>query len=110
MVHSKTILIGHSLESDLKALKIIHSMVVDTSVLYPHNEGPPYKRRLKALCLDNLKLDIQKDGKSKNFDSFRNISFELLPVFLLNIGVGHSSLEDANACIDLVLHYVRNRH
>lgn len=63
MFHSKTILLGHSLESDLKALKLLHSVVVDTSVLYPHKMGPPKKRALKTLCIENLKKIIQENGK-----------------------------------------------
>lgn len=63
MFHSKTILVGHSLESDLKALKLIHNVVVDTSVLYPHKMGPPKKRALKTLCIDHLKKIIQEDGR-----------------------------------------------
>lgn len=64
MFHSETILVGHSLESDLKALKLIHNVVVDTSVLYPHKMGPPKKKALKTLCIDNLKKIIQEEGKS----------------------------------------------
>lgn len=63
MFHSRTLLVGHSLESDLKALKIIHSSVVDTSVLYPHKMGPPKKRALKTLCNEYLKKIIQEDGE-----------------------------------------------
>lgn len=63
MFHSRTILVGHSLESDLKALKMIHDVVVDTSVLYPHKMGPPKKKALKTLCIDHLKKIIQEDGK-----------------------------------------------
>lgn len=63
MFSANTILIGHSLESDLKALKIIHSVVVDTSVLFPHKMGPPKKRALKTLCGDYLKRIIQENGK-----------------------------------------------
>lgn len=62
MFHSRTILIGHSLESDLKALKLIHGVVVDTSILFPHKMGPPKKRALKTLCIENLKRIIQEDG------------------------------------------------
>jgi len=63
MFHAKTVLVGHSLESDLKALKIIHDVVVDTSVLFPHKMGPPKKRALKTLCIENLKRIIQENGK-----------------------------------------------
>lgn len=67
MFNSKTILIGHSLESDFKALKLIHDCVVDTSVLYPHKMGPPMKRALKTLCIENLKRIIQEDGQSREW-------------------------------------------
>lgn len=63
MFHAKTILIGHSLDSDLKTLKIIHDVVVDTSVLFPHKMGPPKKRALKTLCIENLKRIIQESGR-----------------------------------------------
>lgn len=63
MFNSETILVGHSLESDFKALKLIHDVVVDTSVLYPHKMGPPKKRALKTLCIENLKKIIQENGK-----------------------------------------------
>ncbi|VDM60316.1 unnamed protein product [Angiostrongylus costaricensis] len=33
-VNAKTVLIGHALENDLKALRIVHDTVVDTSVLF----------------------------------------------------------------------------
>lgn len=62
MFHSKTILVGHSLDSDLKALKLIHNVVIDTSVLFPHKMGPPKKRALKTLCIENLKRIIQENG------------------------------------------------
>lgn len=67
MFNANTILIGHSLESDLKALKLIHSVVVDTSVLFPHKMGPPKKRALKTLCIDHLKRIIQENGMKLEF-------------------------------------------
>lgn len=68
MFHAKTVLIGHSLDSDFKALKLIHDVVVDTSVLYPHKMGLPKKRALKTLCIENLKRIIQEDGIVFNFN------------------------------------------
>ncbi|KAJ3662818.1 hypothetical protein Zmor_007144 [Zophobas morio] len=78
LCNSKTILIGHSLESDMKALKIIHGTVIDTSVLFPHKMGLPHKRALKVLASEFLKKIIQ------------------------NSVSGHDSAEDAIACMDLV--------
>ncbi|XP_061728780.1 RNA exonuclease 1 homolog [Cydia pomonella] len=80
MFNSKTILIGHSLESDFKALKLIHDTVIDTSVLFPHKMGPPYKRALRNLSSEHLKKIIQ------------------------NSVDGHDSAEDAMVCMELI-HY-----
>lgn len=74
-----TILIGHSLESDLLALKLIHKRVVDTAVLFPHRRGLPFKRSLRNLTACYLSQIIQ--GSSN----------------------GHNSQEDARACMSLVL-------
>lgn len=74
------ILVGHSLNSDLAALKLTHPFVVDTSILYPHPRGPPMKSSLKWLAQKYLGREIQKGHGN----------------------VGHDSVEDAIACLDLV--------
>lgn len=75
---AETILIGHSLQSDLLALKFIHNTVVDTSVLFPHHRGFPFKRSLRGLVDEYLNRKIQ------------------------NHSSGHNSIEDAIACMQLV--------
>ncbi|KAI1336848.1 hypothetical protein F5Y15DRAFT_392393 [Xylariaceae sp. FL0016] len=74
----RTILVGHSLESDLKALQLTHPFIVDTAIIFPHNRGPPLKNSLKFLAQRFLKREIQ------------------------NRAAGHDSVEDAKACLDLV--------
>lgn len=86
-VSSEDILIGHSLESDLNVMKIMHSKVVDTSIIYEHNRGPPSKPSLRWLAQQYLKSDIQT-GEDH--------------------GHGHSSVEDAQACLDLVKMKIHN--
>ena len=49
-VSQQDILIGHSLESDLNVMKIKHDNIVDTSIIYEHNRGPPSKPSLKSLA------------------------------------------------------------
>ncbi|XP_062455943.1 RNA exonuclease 1 homolog [Rhea pennata] len=78
-----TILIGHSLENDLFALKLIHDTVVDTSVMFPHRLGLPHKRALKSLMADYLMRISQDD-----------------------VG-GHNSSEDAIACMELTLRKIK---
>ncbi|KAI2613877.1 uncharacterized protein GGS25DRAFT_23330 [Hypoxylon fragiforme] len=78
ILHPRTVLVGHSLESDLKALRLTHPFIIDTSILFPHNRGPPLKNSLKFLTQRFLRREIQK-------------------------GIaGHDSIEDAKACLDLV--------
>ena len=80
-VFQEDILVGHSLESDLRVMKILHTNIVDTSVVYEHNRGPPSKPSLKWLAKTFLDRDIQLGEGDGN---------------------GHSSIEDANTCLDLV--------
>lgn len=109
MFHAKTVLVGHSLESDLKALKLIHDVVVDTSVLFPHKMGPPKKRALKTLCIEHLKRIIQENGECKIF-------FVYILTLLYNSVMcirlpeaGHDSAEDAEVCIQLIKYFLRNK-
>lgn len=87
MFHAKTILIGHSLESDLKTLKLIHDVVVDTSVLFPHKMGPPKKRALKTLCIENLKRIIQESGQLPFLHNFTIFKTFINPFFVFQRAV-----------------------
>lgn len=42
--------------------QLIHSKVVDTSVVFPHRLGLPYKRALRNLMAEHLKKIIQDSG------------------------------------------------
>ncbi|ODV91847.1 hypothetical protein CANCADRAFT_77898 [Tortispora caseinolytica NRRL Y-17796] len=59
LLSPETIIIGHGLENDLNAMRLIHLSVVDTALLYPHRRGPPYKESLKTLSKKYLNKDIQ---------------------------------------------------
>ncbi|KAM3965275.1 exonuclease GOR-like [Aphomia sociella] len=88
-VGTDTILIGHALDNDLRALKLIHNTVVDTCDLYPHFRGYPYRRSLRALSEEFLGRVIQHGTG------------------------GHCPLEDARATMELVLrkvHEERGNH
>ena len=73
----QSILVGHSLENDLHALKMAHPCVIDTSCLFMPQRDP-HKLKLRLLTRRLLGADIQA-GSS-----------------------GHSSVEDATACMKLV--------
>lgn len=78
-VNKDTILIGHGLENDLNAMRLIHHKVVDTSILYPVF-NPTYKSSLKDLTFKYLSRAIQ--------------------------GGEHDSAEDAIASMDIVKHNI----
>jgi hypothetical protein len=44
------------------AFQVLHGRVVDTSVVFPHKLGPPFKRALRNLASDHLQRIIQNDG------------------------------------------------
>lgn len=77
-IKPNAILIGHSLESDLLALRFKHDCVIDTSVMFPHRNGPPAKRAL------------------------RNLTSEYLEKIIQNSEAGHDSAEDARSALGLV--------
>lgn len=84
LVYKETILVGHSLENDLLALKISHDLVIDTAVLYKHPRGSSHKSALRFLTKRFLSREIQQSGD------------------------GHDSVEDARATMELALLKIRN--
>ena len=79
----ETPLIGHALENDLNSVRLCHTCIIDTIVLYPHPRGLPIRYGLKMLTKKWLQRDIQMGG-----------------------AMGHDSLEDARATGDLVRYKV----
>lgn len=74
-----TPLIGHALDNDLNATRIVHPSIVDTVLLFPHPRGLPVRFGLKVLTKKHLDRDIQMGGDQ-----------------------GHDSKEDARAAGHLV--------
>ena len=79
------ILLGHSLESDLQALRICHPRCIDTAVIYHHPRGRPLKPGLAWLTKKWCAREIQNRGEG-----------------------GHDPEEDARACADLLRKKVEN--
>ncbi|KAH8923114.1 hypothetical protein BT69DRAFT_1308433 [Atractiella rhizophila] len=85
LIDHKTILVGHSLDCDLRSLKLSHPWVIDTSVMYHHPRGAPFKPSLKWLAQKWLGKEIQRSDNRINGDV-----------------VGHDSEEDARTCVELL--------
>ncbi|KAG0247868.1 RNA exonuclease 3 [Mortierella polycephala] len=79
LIDKDTIIIGQSLENDFKVLRLIHTHVVDTAILYPHPQHlQKYRFSLQSLAKYHLGTRIQDSEH------------------------GHDSFEDAKTCLDLV--------
>ncbi len=85
IIDHSTLLVGHSLDSDFKAMRLIHHNVIDTAKLFPHHNGLPFKYSLKKLALERLQKIIQNGTQ------------------------GHDSKEDAITAMELVFDYIRNK-
>lgn len=80
LITPDTPLVGHGLENDLNAMRIIHPTLVDTVLLYPHRLGLPYRHGLKMLAARFLEKHIQLDDSAAQ---------------------GHDSAEDARTAGEL---------
>ncbi|KAK9288003.1 hypothetical protein L1049_016448 [Liquidambar formosana] len=62
-----TILVGHSLNNDLQALKLDHARVIDTSFIFKFLDGPLFRRpSLNNLCKFILGYEVRKKGAPHN--------------------------------------------
>ncbi|KAJ1913099.1 hypothetical protein IWQ60_009356 [Tieghemiomyces parasiticus] len=88
LIDKRTIMLGQSLQNDLKALKLVHPLVVDTAFIFnlPRDDalklssGRGPKPSLRWLVLTHLGRVIQDP----------------------NSQLGHDSVEDSVACLDLL--------
>uniref|UniRef100_A0A8D1C1Q0 Exonuclease domain-containing protein n=1 Tax=Sus scrofa TaxID=9823 RepID=A0A8D1C1Q0_PIG len=76
------VLVGHSLDLDLRALKMIHPYVIDTSLLYVREQGRRFK--LKFLAKTILGKDIQCPDR-----------------------LGHDAIEDARTTLELARYFLK---
>lgn len=87
LISPSTPLIGHGLENDLNAARIVHPTLVDTILLYPHKAGLPFRHGLKQLMDLHLNRKIQQETGPKM--------------------LGHDSAEDARAAGELARYRVK---
>ncbi|GAA5858116.1 hypothetical protein JCM1840_001049 [Sporobolomyces johnsonii] len=79
-VSEETIVVGHGVENDLKALRLVHKRVIDTAILFPHPNGGTWRYALRNLTKDILGKFIQDSDPT----------------------IGHSAEDDASAALELV--------
>ncbi|KAI8089621.1 uncharacterized protein BX664DRAFT_333496 [Halteromyces radiatus] len=102
-IDGDTILVGHGLVNDLRAVKMRHPYIIDTSVIYHHDNGPPYKAPLRGLALRYLNKRIQQHHQEENNDddTNTNTSYTQSTVQVEEQPIGHDPCEDAIASLEL---------
>ena len=98
LIAQETVLIGHSLENDLRRMRIMHATCVDTVALYPHPRGPPFRSKLSALTEKHLARRIQEGTHDSVADARATMELALLkftngPGFGEPAGAGGSLFE-----------------
>ena len=68
-VDADDVLVGHSLDCDLRALGLAHHACADTALLYGHPRGAPYKKKLKQLAKEYLDREIQDGAHDSAVDA-----------------------------------------
>ncbi|XP_065215633.1 uncharacterized protein LOC135842173 isoform X3 [Planococcus citri] len=86
LIDCYTIIIGHGLENDLRALKIVHYTVIDTAIIF---------------------REVDYEGEWKRH-SLRNLVRWHLNRRIQNGHEGHNSIEDASSCLDLMNNLIFN--
>ncbi|KPA75916.1 hypothetical protein ABB37_08085 [Leptomonas pyrrhocoris] len=82
-IDSDTFVVGHSLENDFKACKLVpNCSVLDTAWLFPHPAGLPYKNALRFLAQKYLNRRIQQGSHDSAIDAL--VSAELVQLKLLH--------------------------
>ncbi|XP_007425035.1 RNA exonuclease 5 [Python bivittatus] len=81
LLPSDAILVGHSLNADLRALEMIHPNIIDTSLLFARKGGKRFK--LKFLAAAVLGKEIQCKGQ-----------------------MGHNPTEDAQCALELAQYFI----
>lgn len=96
----ETPLIGHGLENDVNAMRVIHPLILDTALLFPHRAGLPFRNGLKTLMSSLLGREIQVHGGAAETTAEGGTEGEAAKG-------GHDSKEDANAAGDLVRYAIK---
>lgn len=85
LVRAETILVGHSLDNDLRKLEIAHKRVVDTVALYPHRNGGQSKNKLSWIAELFLNKKIHTSDSSHDSTEDAEVALELVK-YRLTVG------------------------
>lgn len=112
LLRPRDVLVGHSLENDLRALGMAHCRCADTALLFPHPHGGGRKRKLAHLAGELLGQSIQRATPSAPAAPGGGSAAAHGAEAEAEAGGaaedGHDSVADARACMQLVLRRLRD--
>lgn len=74
VIDANTVMVGHGLENDMNAMRLIHTKIVDTAILFPkHKATPTFRYSLKQLSFQYLGRNIQSGQHDSGEDSLAAI-------------------------------------
>ena len=80
LISGETIVVGHALRNDLKALKMLHMCVIDTEEVFPHPKGLPFTRSLKSIVEQNFDFQFQTFVHDSRLDAIACMNLMLRQV------------------------------
>lgn len=89
IIGSQTVIVGHSLAHDMKALRIYHPRCIDTSLLFSKDDY--FKMKLKDIAKKYLQLTIQSEHHSPIVDAITAIK-----AWRLKLAIDRASPETAS--------------
>lgn len=69
MIDENDIIVGHSLENDLRALRIVHDKIIDTSVLFRGTNGRKFSLKHLSNVLMQKKIQCGSHGHCSTEDA-----------------------------------------
>ena len=118
-VGPSTLVVGHSTQHDLTALRWIHPKVIDTYILESAlNEtaenGAPIESTLESLALSDVKIKNNANDSQQRSKGNGRLSLKMMSKVKLGRDIqtgqnGHDSFEDALAARDLVHAYLTSQ-
>jgi len=84
-INTSTILVGHGLDNDLRALRISHPTCIDTSLLYEHPKHPWYRHSLRYLAHKHLCRTIQASVHYPDEDARTAMDLAMVQLHFLHL-------------------------
>ncbi|XP_044289772.1 RNA exonuclease 5 isoform X3 [Varanus komodoensis] len=98
LLPADAVLVGHSLNFDLRALEMVHPRVIDTSLLFARKDGKRFKLKFLAEAVLGKKIQ-QEDGQGHDPTEDARCALELAQYF---IGQGPKKVAELNLEIKLL--------